>query len=339
MEDLTPTEGFKVSDINANMVEKRQAARAVLVFPLLIVIAGVIGVAFPDTFIGLNSLVPWLLGLIMFAMGLTLKLPDLKILRTAPHAVAIGFFCQYTIMPFTAFGIALLLNFEPLLIVGMVLMGSVPGGASSNIVAYLANGNVALSVTMTSLSTLLAPVVTPFLVLLLAGNYLPVDFMAMLLQIMQMVIVPVVLGITVQIFARRLVNYVAGVVPWFAVSVLFFVIVGIMAGSAEVVLGSALLVIIAVVMQNAVAFSLGYAAARLGRLKPRERRAVAVEVGMQNGGLAAALANENYAPLASLPAAIGTIWHNVGGAILALIFGVADRKADTSRAVAQAPTA
>src|SRR5699024_11036246 len=134
----------------------------------------------------------------MFTMGLTITTPDLKIIVEKPQSVIIGFFSQYLIMPLTGLGIGVLLNLDPLLIVGMVLLGSTPGGASSNIVAYLARGNVALSVAMTTLSTLLAPIMTPLLVLWLAGNYLPVNFWDMLVQIMQMVIIPVVLGLMVR---------------------------------------------------------------------------------------------------------------------------------------------
>src|SRR5699024_5144389 len=144
--------------------------------------------------------------------------------------------------------IGIMLGLDPLLIVGMVLLGSTPGGASSNIVAYLARGNVALSVTMTTLSTLLAPIMTPLLVLWLAGNYLPVNFWDMLVQIMQMVIIPVVLGLMVRYLSKKIVEKLAPVIPWISVFVLALVIVGIMAGNAEVFLGSAVVSIIAVIL-------------------------------------------------------------------------------------------
>lgn len=305
--------------------ENHSAHMAVIVFPLIILVAAAFGILFPDASLPLNSAVPYLLGLVMFTMGLTITAPDLKIIVKKPQAVLIGFVAQYTIMPLTALGIGLLFQLDPLLIVGMVLLGSTPGGASSNIVAYLAGGNVALSVSMTTLSTLLAPFMTPLLVLWLAGSYLPVSFLDMANQILQMVIVPVVLGLGVRFIAKKFVEKLAPLIPWMSVLVLSLVIVGIMAGNAEVFLGSAFVAIAAVILHNIVGFSLGYFAARLGGLERRERRAVAVEVGMQNAGLAAALANSNYAPLAALPAAIATIWHNVGGALLSFIFGFADQ--------------
>src|SRR5699024_6251367 len=185
-------------------------------------------------------------------------------------------------------------------------------------------GNVALSVAMTTLSTLLAPIMTPLLVLWLAGNYLPVNFWSMLVQIMQMVIIPVVLGLIVRSVSRKIVEKLAPAIPWISVFVLALVIVGIMAGNAEVFLGSAIVSIIAVILHNTIGFILGYVAAKLGRLEKRERRAVAVEVGMQNAGLSAALANSNFSPLAALPSAIATIWHNVGGALFSFLLGLID---------------
>lgn len=305
--------------------EARSAQIAVIIFPLIILVAAAFGLFFPNVSLPLNYAVPYLLGLVMFTMGLTITAPDFKLIVKKPQAIIIGFVAQYTIMPLMALGIGLLFQLDPLLIVGMVLLGSTPGGASSNIVAYLAGGNVALSISMTTLSTLLAPIMTPLLVLWLAGSYLPVDFLDMFTQILQMVIVPVTLGLLVRYFAKKVVERIAPMIPWLSVLVLSLVIVGIMAGNAEIFLGSALVTIIAVILHNLVGFILGYIAARLGRLESRERRAVAVEIGMQNAGLAAALANSNYAPLAALPAAIATIWHNVGGALLSFIFSLGDQ--------------
>jgi len=305
--------------------EENSTRIAVIYFPIIILFAGVFGLFFPDISLPLNSLVPYLLGIVMFTMGLTITTPDLKIIIKMPQAVFIGFLAQYIIMPITGLSIGIMLGLDPLLIVGMVLLGSTPGGASSNIVAYLARGNVALSVTMTTLSTLLAPVMTPLLVLWLAGSYLPVNFWDMLMQILQMVIIPVVLGLFIRVYSTKIIKKISPAIPWISVGVLALVIVGIMAGNVEVFLDSALITIVAVILHNTVGFLLGYFAAKLGRLDKRERRAVAVEVGMQNAGLSAALANNNFSPLAALPSAIATIWHNVGGALFAFAIGLIDQ--------------
>ena len=305
-----------------------------IAFPVVILVFGALGTIVPEAAAPITPYVPTLLGVVMFLMGLTLRMPDLKLLIRAPHAVLIAVVSQFVIMPIAGWGIAMLLNMEPLLVVGMVLLGSVPGGASSNIVAYLARGNVALSVAATSVSTVLSPFLTPLLVLWLAGNRLEVDPQSMFQSIIRMVLVPVVVGALVQLGARKFLPVIAPVVPWVAVTVLALVIAGIMSGSAEVVLTSGLLVIVAVIAHNTFGFLLGYGVARLAGFKDRERRSIAVEVGMQNAGLAAALANSYYGPLASLPAAIATVWHNLGGSIFATILSTMDRKrgvADVAR--------
>jgi BASS family bile acid:Na+ symporter len=166
---------------------------------------------------------------------------------------------------------------------------------------------------------------TPLLVLWLAGDYLPVNFFDMFIQILQMVIIPVTLGLIVRFVAKKFVSRIIPMVPWISVLILSLVIAGIMAGNADIFLGSALAVIVAVILHNILGFTLGYLVAKLSRLNRRERRAVAIEVGMQNAGLSAALANSNYAPLAALPSAIATIWHNIGGALLSFIFVWNDR--------------
>lgn len=290
---------------------------AVTVFPLIILIAGAVGTLLPAVAMPLNAYVPVLLGIVMFGMGLTLTAPDLRVIVRQPQAVLIGCVAQYVIMPGAAWAIGTLLHLSPQLLVGLVLLGAAPGGTSSNIVAYLARGNVALSVAMTTVSTLLSPILTPLIIWLLAGRYVPVDALAMMKQIVMIVIIPVVLGLLVRMIGRSRIQPMIPVVPWLSVAVLAFVIAGIMAKSADVVLNAALPAIAAVILHNAVGFALGLGAGLVGRLGPAERRAVAVEVGMQNAGLAAALAVANYSPTASVPAAIATVWHNVAGAVFA----------------------
>lgn len=306
--------------MNKLISEKDSIRMAVTIFPIIIFIAGMFGIFFPSITLPLNPYVIYMLGVVMFTMGLTLTAPDLAEIAKMPRAVVIGCVAQFAIMPLAGWLVAVTMQLDPLLIVGMVLLGSSPGGASSNIVAYLARGNVALSIAMTSVSTLLAPILTPLLVWLLAGQYLPVDFWAMFKQVMQMVMVPVLLGMAARYYFRDTIVKILPYIPWVSMLVLAILIAGIMSKTGSVVIGSAITVFIAVILHNAFGFSLGYLAARFTGLAERERRAIATEVGMQNAGLAAALANANYAPMAVLPAAIATIWHNIAGAILAFIF-------------------
>lgn len=321
---VTPENATKSS---SGSTADRSARLAVMAFPVIIIVAGAFGTFAPSMALPLNPLVTPLLGVVMFFMGITLTPPDLRIITKKPQAVIIGCLAQYVVMPGTAWLIATLLQLPPQLFVGLVLLGSTPGGSSSNIVAYLARGNVALSVAMTSVSTLVSPVVTPFIVLWLAGKYVPVDATGMIKQILMIVIAPVLLGLLVRLMGWRLITRVLPVVPWFSVAVLSLVIAGIMAKSADVLFTAAFTTVIAVILQNAVGFTLGWCAAKAGGLADAERRSVAVEVGMQNAGLAAALASANYSPVATIPAAIATVWHNVAGSILAWIFGLEDSRA------------
>lgn len=307
--------------------EKRSAYLAVTVFPVAILCAGLFGMWLPEIAAPLNPYVIYLLGIVMFTMGLTLTADDIKGVARMPFAVAVGCAAQFAVMPLLGWLTALALGLPDLLVIGMVLLGAAPGGASSNIVAYLARGNVALSITMTSVSTLLAPVLTPLLVWLLAGKYLPVDFAAMFKQVMQMVLLPVLLGMTARYLLRRHVHRFLPYVPWISMLVLSVLIAGIMSKTGAALQGTLLPVFAAVLLHNAFGFLLGYLAARYAKLGNKERRAVAIEVGMQNAGLAAALAHANYAALAALPAAVATIWHNIAGAVLAFLFNFLEQRA------------
>lgn len=290
---------------------------AVIGFPLMIVVFGAIGVIWPNSVSPVAPHIPELLGVVMFLMGLSLKVEDLRVLKSAPYSVLIAVVAQYLIMPLLGYAIAICLNLEPLLVAGLVVLGSVPGGASSNIVAYLAGGNVALSVAATSVSTILAPLLSPVLVLWLVGSRVEVDAGAMVTQILKMVLVPVFLGVVVQLVLRQVVERLAPVVPWLSAAALAVVIAGIMSGSSDTILQSGLIVVIAVMIHNALGFCLGFLAAKLAGLQERERRSIAIEVGMQNAGLAATLSSLSFGPLAALPAAVATIWHNIAGAIFA----------------------
>lgn len=306
--------------------EKRSAYRAVTLFPIAILVAGLFGTFVPSISAPINPYVIYLLGVVMFTMGLTLTAEDLKGVAKMPYAVLIGCVAQFLIMPLLGWLVAVALQLPPLLVVGMVLLGSAPGGASSNIVAYLARGNVALSITMTSVSTLIAPILTPVLVWFFAGKYLPVDFWAMFKQVLQMVLAPVVLGMTVRYFLRDVVQKCLPYIPWVSMLVLSILIAGIMSKTGKILQGSLLLIFVAVFLHNALGFLLGYFAAKWAKLDDKERRAISIEVGMQNAGLAAALAHANYAPLAVLPAAVATIWHNIAGAILAFLFNFLEKR-------------
>lgn len=297
--------------------EDRSARIAVTLFPVLILVGAAVAFAAPDTFTPLGEVISPLLGLIMFGMGLTLTLPDFKLVATRPLPVLLGVLAQYAVMPLLGLAIAFALQLPADLAAGVILVGCAPGGTSSNVVTYLAKGDTALSVAMTSVSTLLAPLLTPILTLWLAGQYLPVDGAGMALSILQIVLLPVAAGLLVRLFLPRLVTRALPALPWISVVAITLVVVAVVSGSADSIVDAGLLVLLAVVLHNGLGYAIGYTFGRLTGQPERVRRTMSVEVGMQNSGLAAGLAAQYFSPLAALPGAVFSVWHNVSGAVLA----------------------
>lgn len=286
-------------------------------FPLIILVSGAVAVFSPAPFLALGPWVNVLLMVIMLGMGMTLRVADFGLVARRPFPLLIGILSQFLIMPLTAWVISTVLHLEPAIAVGVILVASAPGGTASNVMVYLAKGDVALSVAMTSVSTLVAPVVTPLLVLWLAGSYLPVDTVGMFISIVQIVIVPIVVGIALRRFLPRVVERLVEWMPLISVAGITLVLLAVVAGSAETILTSGLLVAGIVIVLNGIGLLLGYFAARAAGLDEAARRSVSVEIGMQNSGLAAGLARTHFTPEAALPAALFSVWHNVSGAMLA----------------------
>ncbi|EMQ99504.1 bile acid:sodium symporter family protein [Paeniglutamicibacter gangotriensis] len=297
--------------------EERSAKVAVTLFPLLVLAGGALALLSPDTFSGFSTAINPLLMVIMFGMGLTLTLPDFALVVRKPLPVLLGVLAQYVVMPLLGLGISMLLQLPPALAAGVILVGCAPGGTSSNVVTYLAKGDVALSVTMTSISTLLAPIFTPLLTLWLAGQYLPVDAGSMAVSIVQIVLIPVVLGLVLRVIMPRLVAKVLPALPWVSVIAITAVVLIVVAGSAAAIFSAGLLILLAVIMHNAGGMALGYGVAKLFKQPMATRRTMAIEVGMQNSGLASGLAKTYFAPEAALPGAVFSVWHNLSGAIIA----------------------
>jgi len=297
--------------------EAKIARVAVTVFPLLVVAAGLAGFLVPGAFKPLAPSVPYLLGVIMFCMGLTLTPPDFASVARRPWAVALGIVAHYVIMPGAGWLIAVALQLPPELAVGLILVGCAPSGTASNVMAFLAKGDVALSVAVASVSTLIAPLVTPALTLLLAGSFLHIDAGAMVLDIVKTVLLPVVAGLLARLFLKKLVAKVLPALPWASAVVISVIVAVVVAGSAGKIAAAGGIVFLAVVLHNGFGLGLGYLAGKAGRLDGRARRALAFEVGMQNSGLAATLASAHFSPLAALPSAVFSVWHNASGAIVA----------------------
>lgn len=291
--------------VNAALAAEARIARiAVTVFPLLVVVAGVLGFLIPDLFKPMGVAVPYLLGIIMFCMGLTLTPPDFASVARRPWAVALGIVAHYVIMPGAGWLIAVLLQLPPELAVGLILVGCAPSGTASNVMAFLAKGDVALSVAVASVSTLIAPLVTPALTLFLAGSFLHIEAGAMVMDIVKTVLLPVIAGLLARLFLSKLVAKVLPALPWASAVVISLIVAIVVAGSAGKIVAAGAIVFLAVVLHNGFGLGLGYLAGKLGRLDDKARRALAFEVGMQNSGLAATLATAHFSPLAAMPSAV-----------------------------------
>lgn len=300
--------------------EDRSAKVAVTVFPLIILGALVGGLIFPDAAAPLVSGVNYALMVIMFGMGLTLTFPDFAVVARRPWPIIMGVLLQFIVMPLSALFVTWAFHLDPALAVGVILVGCAPGGTASNVVAYLAKGDVALSVAMTSVSTLLSPLVTPILTKYLGGQYMPVDAPAMAKSIMMIVFIPVVLGLIVHRLMPRFVATVLPALPWMSVLGISYAVLGLVGASSERILSGGLLVLAVVIVHNALGLGLGYGFARLTGVGERAARTTAIEVGMQNSGLAAGLGAQYFTPEAAVPGAIFSVWHNVSGSALAAFF-------------------
>ncbi|MFC2613230.1 MAG: bile acid:sodium symporter family protein [Eikenella corrodens] len=278
--------------------------------------------------------IPWLLGVIMFGMGLTLAPSDFKILGQHPKAVLIGVVAQFVIMPTTAYLLSLALNLPPEVAIGVVLVGACPGGTASNVMTFLARGNVALSVAVTSISTLLAPLLTPAVFFLFANQWIDVSATTMLVSILQMVLLPIVLGVVAHTLFRKQTAAALDVLPLISVLAIVLIIGAVVAGSRAQIIETGLLIFGVVVLHNAIGYALGFLAAKLFGLPYDAQKTLAIEVGMQNSGLGAALAKAHFAmmPLVAVPSAIFSVWHNISGSLLASYWATkAEKQAQTAQ--------
>ena len=293
---------------------------------LFVLLIGVVGAVRPQTLTWVGPYVGWLLGVVMFGMGMTLTFQDFKRVLQRPWEVLLGVVAQFLIMPLAAWFLVWLFALPPELAIGVVLVGTCPGGTASNVISYLAKGDVALSVSMTMATTLLAPVVTPTLTWLLAGSWIEVSFTAMMISIAQMVLLPLLLGLTAHHFFERTVEKILPVMPVVSVVTIVLLVGGVVALGAESLLDVGLLMAAIVVLHNAFGLVLGYGMARLFRLDSKKARTVSIEVGMQNSGMAASLAVLYFSPAAAIPGAIFSVWHNISGSIVANYFARRDER-------------
>lgn len=249
----------------------------------------------------------------MFGMGLTLTTRDFRTVFTHPKEIAIGLLAQYTVMPLLAWLLVVALRLPPDLALGVILVGCAPGAMASNVITYIARGDVPLSVAMTIVSTLVAPIVMPLLVYLLAGVWVKVSLLVMFL------LVPVLAGIALNALAARAVARLQSMLPLASALALAIIVGGVMAGNVSQIAASGALALLAVALHNVAGLGAGWMLARLFRLNEAKTTALTVEVGMQNSVLAVGIAVANFpaSPLAALPGVLFSVWHSITGAIFA----------------------
>ena len=281
-----------------------------------------------------TSWVNTLLGIVMFGMGMTLRLSDFKVVFTKPKAVICGILSQFIIMPVLAFLLVTLFQLPTELAVGVILVGACPGGTSSNVMTYLAKGDVALSVGMTACTTIMAPFVTPALVLLLAGQTVDVSYVSMLVSIVQVVLVPIALGFMINYFFSKFAQAFSKALPLISVVAICLIIMAVVSANAAKLMTTGALVVAVVMLHNVCGYALGYLVGRLLGLTKEQMRTLSIEVGMQNSGLATSLATMHFAamPMAAVPGTVFSVWHNISGAVYANILArTAEGKKDESR--------
>jgi BASS family bile acid:Na+ symporter len=290
---------------------------------VLVLLGAIVALLFPDMLSHVRpTVINPMLGLIMFGMGLTLQMEDFRIVFSRPRDVIIGCVAQFTVMPLLALGLTRLFALDEALALGVILVGCCPGGTASNVITYLAKGDLALSVGMTGVSTLIAPIMTPLLVWLLAGETIDVDIVSMFLSILWVVILPIVVGLMVKRLWPRMTDRITGFLPALSSLVITAIVMIIIAANAQKLMAGGLIIIAVVILHNLCGLGLGYAIGHALGMSTPKRRAVAIEVGMQNSGLASSLATLHFAtyPMATIPGAIFSVWHNISGAIVARIF-------------------
>ena len=272
--------------------------------------------------------VNYLLMIVMFGMGLTMKLSDFTVVFKNPRDVSIGCVAQFIVMPALAFGLGKIFGLEKELLVGVVLVGTCPGGTSSNVITYLANGDTAMSIGMTSINTLLAPFLTPALTYLYLRTSVDVDVKSMFVSIIQVVIIPIAVGIIINKLFGKYLDKVRDALPVISVTAICLIVATVVSHNSERILSTGAIIFVVVILHNLLGYLCGFIIGVVFKMSTPRKKAVSIEIGMQNSGLATTLAGSAFPDMAmaTVPGAIFSVWHNISGAILAGIFRRIDKK-------------
>jgi len=299
---------------------------ATLFFPLGAIFVSILSVFYPELLSPYKGLIVPLLGVVMLGMGMTLRPENFLEILKRPRLIAIGVGLQFILMPLIAYLVSILFALPEALIIGMVLLGSCPGGTASNVICYLARGDVALSISLTTVSTLLAVFFTPVLTWIYVGESVPVPVFSMMVNIGKIIILPVGLGVLCNYYFGRHIHFLKHIFPFVSIAAIIIIIGIIVALNHKHLFLVALPVIAAIFWHNAIGLASAYYISRVLGLDERQRRTIAIEVGMQNSGLAVALAQVYFPAVAALPGALFSIWHNISGSILAGFWSRKDKE-------------
>ncbi|WGE49625.1 bile acid:sodium symporter family protein [Actinobacillus equuli] len=300
-------------------------------FAIWVVFFAIIAAQFPDTFKQFVPWIPYLLGIVMLGMGLTLTFKDFAEVTKNPKAVILGVIAQFVVMPSIAFVLAKAFQLPPDLAIGVILVGSCPGGTSSNVMTYLAKGNTALSVACTTVSTLLAPLLTPAVFYIFASEWLEIDAGAMFVSVLKMVLLPIFIGVVIRSIFKQKIEQFSQTMPLISVFAIVMIVTAVVSVSKDRIIESGLLIFLVVVLHNGLGYLIGYLIGRVFKLPIADSKTIAIEVGMQNSGLGAALAALHFKanPLIAVPSAVFSFWHNISGPILAMIFAAMKNQSDS----------
>ncbi len=289
----------------------------------IVLVIAAVALFWPGTCLWIQTKwINYLLMIVMFGMGLTMKLADFAVVFRQPRDVIVGCLAQFIVMPLLAFGLGRVFGLSDELLVGVVLVGTCPGGTSSNVITYLSKGDTALSVGMTSINTLLAPFLTPMLTYLYLRTSVSVDVKAMFMSIIQVVIVPIGLGLLINKVFGNYTQKIRDALPSVSVTAICLIVAAVVSHNSEKIRATGLVIFAVVILHNILGYLCGYLVGIAFRMDLPRKKAVAIEIGMQNSGLATTLAGSAFPgmAMATVPGAIFSVWHNISGAVLAGIF-------------------
>ena len=290
---------------------------ATFLFPLGAILITIVSYLYPQILAPHSNYIVPLLGIVMLGMGMTLRFENFVEILKRPKVISVGVILQFVFMPLLAFLVSLVLDLEEPLLIGMVLVGSCPGGTASNVICYLSRGDVALSIILTSVSTVLAVILTPLLAWLYIGQRVPVPVIDMMLDIFKIIFVPVAMGVLINHYFGEKLHLLKKVFPFISVLAIILIIGIIMALTQAQLHLVALPVLTAVVWHNLAGLVAGFYISKSLGFDERTCRTIAIEVGMQNSGLGVALAKNYFSVLSALPGAVFSVWHNISGSLIA----------------------